>query len=80
MPFAIEQLPTQDYDLFISCSHAFAHGIRARSSQLHINYIFTPFRYAWELNQDDLKTIGLATGIKGWMANAFLQVLSPLGF
>lgn len=73
MPYAIEQFDTKGFDLLISCSHAFAHGILTRPSQLHLNYIFTPFRYAWELNQDELQTMGLSSGIKGWLLKNFLQ-------
>ena len=73
MPFAIERMDMQDFDLLISCSHAFAHGIHTLPGQLHINYIFTPFRYAWELNQDEMQTLGLSSGLKGWLLNAFLH-------
>ena len=73
MPFAIEQVDTDEYDLLISCSHAFAHGVRTHPGQLHINYIFTPFRYAWELSRDDLHDLGLSSGLKGWLLKAFLQ-------
>ena len=73
MPFAIGQLDMKEFDLIISCSHAFAHGVRTHPGQLHINYIFTPFRYAWELNQEDMRDLGLSSGIKGWLLKVFLK-------
>jgi glycosyltransferase involved in cell wall biosynthesis len=73
MPYAVQQLDLNEFDLVISCSHAFAHGIRTHPGQLHINYIFTPFRYAWELTQQDLDELGITSGMKGWLLNAFLS-------
>ena len=48
LPFAIEQLNLDKYDLIISSSHAFAKGIITNPYQLHISYIHTPMRYAWD--------------------------------
>jgi glycosyltransferase involved in cell wall biosynthesis len=46
-PRATEQLPVQEYDVILSSSSAFAHGVRPRPGALHISYCYTPFRYAW---------------------------------
>tara|TARA_B100000900_G_C20583622_1_gene718599 strand:+ start:871 stop:2049 length:1179 start_codon:yes stop_codon:yes gene_type:complete len=48
LPFAIEQIDLNEYDLLVSSSHAFAKGILTRPDQLHISYIHTPMRYAWD--------------------------------
>src|SRR5262249_45382417 len=40
-------LPVQDYDLIISSSSAFAHGVRPAPDAVHVCYCHTPFRYAW---------------------------------
>ena len=48
LPFAIEQIDVSQYDLVISSSHAFAKGIITSPEQLHISYIHTPMRYAWD--------------------------------
>ena len=48
LPFAIEQIDLRKYDLVISSSHAFAKGIITSPDQLHISYIHTPMRYAWD--------------------------------
>jgi glycosyltransferase involved in cell wall biosynthesis len=46
-PGAVESLPLRDYDVVISSSSAFAHGVRPRPGALHLCYCYTPFRYAW---------------------------------
>ena len=48
LPYAIEQLDLRKYDLIISSSHAFAKGILSSPDQLHISYVHTPMRYAWD--------------------------------
>ena len=49
MPWAIEQFDLSGYDMVISSSHAVAKGVLTRSDQLHVSYIHTPMRYAWDL-------------------------------
>ncbi len=48
IPFAIEQLNLEKYDLIISSSHIAAKGVLTSPDQLHISYIHTPMRYAWD--------------------------------
>jgi len=48
IPFAIEQLDLREYDLIISSSHIAAKGVLTSPDQLHISYIHTPMRYAWD--------------------------------
>ena len=47
-PLAIEQLDLREYDLIISSSHAVAKGVITSPDQLHISYIHSPMRYAWD--------------------------------
>lgn len=46
-PHAVETLPTESYDVVISSSSAFAHGVRTKPTATHICYCHSPFRYAW---------------------------------
>jgi glycosyltransferase involved in cell wall biosynthesis len=46
-PGAAERLPVGDYDVLVSSSSAFAHGLRPRPGALHVCYCHSPFRYAW---------------------------------
>ncbi len=73
MPLAIEQLDLSDYDLIISSSHAVAKGIIVGPDQLHISYIHSPMRYAWDLQHEYLKQAQLTKGIKSWLARQILH-------
>ena len=55
LPYAIEQLDLRKYNLIISSSHAFAKGILSSPDQLHISYVHTPMRYAWDQMQTYLE-------------------------
>jgi len=48
-PIAIEQFDMQEYDIVISSSHAVAKGVITTPRQLHICYIYSPMRYAWDM-------------------------------
>ena len=46
-PLAIELLDLQDFDMVVSSSHCVAKGIIPRPDALHVCYIHSPVRYAW---------------------------------
>jgi glycosyltransferase involved in cell wall biosynthesis len=48
-PMAIERFNLKGYDLIISCSHCVAKGIIPSPGSLHISYMLTPMRYAWDM-------------------------------
>lgn len=73
MPLAVEQFDLSKYDLVISCSHAVAKGVLTGPDQLHISYIFSPMRYAWDLHHQYLKETGLDQGLRGWLAKWILH-------
>ena len=64
MPYAIEQLDVSKYDVVISSSHAVAKGILTGPDQLHISYVHSPIRYAWDLQHQYLNELNLNKGIK----------------
>ena len=68
MPLAIEQFDFSDYDLVISSSHAVAKGVITGPNQLHISYVHSPIRYAWDLQGQYLKEANLTKGLKSWLA------------
>ena len=47
MPFALEQLDLQEYDLVISSESGPSKGVMTRPDALHICYCHTPMRYVW---------------------------------
>ncbi len=48
MPRAIESFDFSEFDLIISSSNAYAHGILTPSDSTHICYCHSPMRYAWD--------------------------------
>jgi glycosyltransferase involved in cell wall biosynthesis len=75
MPLAVEQFDLSQYDVVISSSHAVAKGVLTGPDQLHISYVHTPIRYAWDLQHQYLRESGLDTGVKGWIARSMLHAL-----
>ncbi|MCV9878022.1 glycosyltransferase family 4 protein [Brenneria izbisi] len=73
MPLAIEQLDVSQHDIIISSSHAVAKGVLTGPDQLHISYIHSPIRYAWDLQHQYLRETGLDKGIKGKLARLLLH-------
>jgi len=55
MPSAIESFDLKKYDLIVSSSWAFAHGIKKKSKfTKHLAYVHTPMRWAWDMEEDYL--------------------------
>jgi glycosyltransferase involved in cell wall biosynthesis len=73
MPLAIEQLDLSSYHLVISSSHAVAKGVITGPDQLHISYVHSPIRYAWDLQHQYLRESGLVKGLKGVFAKWILH-------
>ncbi|MCI6086640.1 glycosyltransferase family 4 protein [Selenomonas sp.] len=75
LPLAIEQLDVTGYDLVISSSHCVAKGVLTGPNQVHISYIHSPMRYAWDLTHQYLREAGLTHGAKGWLARLILHYM-----
>jgi glycosyltransferase involved in cell wall biosynthesis len=75
MPYAIEQFDLSAYPLVISSSYAVAKGVLTGPDQLHISYVHSPARYAWDLYHQYLEQSGLASGVKGLAAKYLLHHL-----
>lgn len=73
MPIAIEQLDLNKYDIVISSSHAVAKGIITGPDQLHVSYIHSPLRYAWDMQNEYLEQSGTGSGIKSWFIRYLLH-------
>lgn len=73
MPLAIEQLDVSSHDVIISSSHAVAKGVLTGPDQLHISYVHSPIRYAWDLQHQYLRESHLDKGIKGILAKYLLH-------
>ncbi|RKE37014.1 glycosyltransferase involved in cell wall biosynthesis [Paraburkholderia sp. BL23I1N1] len=75
MPIAIEQVDLSGYDLVISSSHAVAKGVLTGPNQVHISYVHSPIRYAWDLQHQYLNESHLNSGIKSVMARILLHYI-----
>lgn len=75
MPIAIEQFDLTPYDLVISTSSAVAKGVITGPDQRHLCYIFSPIRYAWDLQHTYLKEAGLTRGLKSAVARVILHYI-----
>jgi glycosyltransferase involved in cell wall biosynthesis len=53
MPWAFAKMDMSPYDLILTSSHSFAHGVRKRPGALHIVYYHTPARSLWVPEIDD---------------------------
>src|SRR5262249_62041814 len=46
-PHAIESIDLRGYDVVVSSSSAWAHGVIVDPGSVHVCYCHNPFRYAW---------------------------------
>lgn len=75
MPIAVEQFDMSAYDLVVSSQHCVAHGVITTPQQLHISYVHSPVRYAWDLQHEYLAEAGLTRGVKGMLARGILHYI-----
>jgi glycosyltransferase involved in cell wall biosynthesis len=73
MPIAIEQFDLSSYDLVISSSFAVAKGILTGPDQVHVAYVHSPMRYAWDMQHSYLRESGYARGLKSMLARVVLH-------
>ncbi|MFM7086581.1 MAG: glycosyltransferase [Cyanobium sp.] len=65
LPLAIEQLDLAAHPLVLSSSHLVAKGVLTAPEQLHVSYVHTPVRYAWDQMHPYLASSSLARGPLG---------------
>jgi glycosyltransferase involved in cell wall biosynthesis len=53
-PSAMESLDLRGYDLVVSSSSAWAHGVIPTERAVHVCYCHNPFRYAWNAREETL--------------------------
>ena len=72
-PLAVEQLDVTHYDLVISSHHSVAYGVLTRPGQVHVSYVHSPMRYAWDLQHEYLRNARLDRGPLGLLARRTLH-------
>ena len=71
-PYAMEALDLSSYDVVISSSSAWAHGVLVDPEAVHVCYCHNPFRYAWNARdatlakRDPATRAALAVILKRW--------------
>jgi glycosyltransferase involved in cell wall biosynthesis len=71
-PYAMEALDLSGYDLVLSSSSAWAHGVLPSEDAVHVCYCHNPFRYAWNARDATLRAqtpivrAGLSVVLKRW--------------
>ncbi|WP_322042723.1 glycosyltransferase family 4 protein [Paraburkholderia sp. J67] len=75
MPLAVEQFDLSEYDLIITSSHAVAKGVLVGPDQIHISYVHSPMRYAWDLQHQYLREARLTVGPKSFAARLLLYYM-----
>ncbi len=82
-PRAVESLPVRDFELVVSSTSAFAHGVRTGPGAVHIAYCHSPFRYAWHERDATLRRTSpllrplageLLRGVRRWDVGASTRV------
>lgn len=74
-PLAIEQFDLRGYELVISSSYVVAKGVLTTAEQLHISYVHSPIRYAWDLYFQYLEEGRLTRGLRSVLARLILHYL-----
>ena len=60
-PYAMEALDLSGYDLVVSSSSAWSHGVIVDPEAVHVCYCHNPFRYAWNAREQTLASHGQPT-------------------
>lgn len=75
MPLAMQQFDLSEHDLVISSSHCVAKGVIVAPDALHLCYCHSPMRYAWDMQEQTLKSEGLDRGLRSALARLMLHRL-----
>jgi len=74
-PQAAEAFDLRAYDRVISSSHCVAKGVITHPDAVHVSYVHSPMRYAWDLGPQYLGQAGLAGGLMSVPVRAALHYL-----
>lgn len=80
MPIAVEQFDLSGYDLVVSSSHAVAKGVLTGPGTLHVSYVHSPMRYAWDLQHQYLRQARMERGVKGALTRWLLSRMRAWDF
>lgn len=70
-PKAVEAWDFSEFDVVISSSSAFAHGIRTNGNPKHLCYVHSPARYLWDRTHDVMNQAN--AGLLGLLKRKYLE-------
>jgi glycosyltransferase involved in cell wall biosynthesis len=73
LPRVIEEFDLSGYDLVVSSSNSFAHGVITKPTTCHISYCHSPMRYAWDWYNEYLAENNIGYGLKGLIVRKVLH-------
>jgi glycosyltransferase involved in cell wall biosynthesis len=73
LTLAVEQLDVTDYDVVLSSSASIGKGVITSADQMHVAYVHSPMRYAWDLQHQYLRDFGLVSGVRAFAARSILH-------
>lgn len=73
LPFAIESFNLSNYDVVISVSNSFAHGVITSPATFHITYCNSPMRYCWDWYHEYLKENNIKFNFSGLIVRKILH-------
>lgn len=74
-PLAVEQFDLSTYDVVLSSSYVVAKGVLTAADQLHVSYVHSPMRYAWDLYFQYLRDGNLERGVRSMLARMVLHYM-----
>ncbi len=74
MPMAVESMDLTGFDVVISSSNSFAHGIVTNLETTHICYYHSPMRYAWDYAHRYLQDKKMGLLAEHWAASLIHKV------
>lgn len=74
-PYATEQFDLSKYDVVISSSNSFAHGVITKPNTFHLSYCHSPMRYVWDWYHEYLTEHKIGFGPKGLYIRNILSTI-----
>lgn len=79
MPRAVEEMNFDDFDLVISSSNSYVHGIVTSIDTKHLCYCHSPMRYAWDW-ANEFKSENNMSGLKALIYAPLIKYLREWDF
>lgn len=71
-PYAVESLDLSGFDLILTSSNSYAHGVLTPSHSRHVCYYHSPMRYAWDYTHAYLQEQNVG-GLKKYLSEKMME-------